>query len=283
MRTSRRSRATARAAATGAAAALLLFAVAAPATAQQRGTPDPLVRRGGFTLSLQAGGSAFTTVQDVTVERSDGTGEDYPSSLAVSTSTAIGGEATYWFREWLGLRLQAAYVPSEFELRMQEADRDSLLGPTSGPNELRFSGVSIYNYDLLAVLSPVIGSRTHPYLLVGGGASSFIADSKGAAGLDSVFSGARQSTSGSALLGAGLRVPLKGGRVALSFELTNHLTRSPVPGKTGRELLDDGMVRVVDTPHPAAQDDNAYWLYHVSFFAGLTFAPGSGGGHDAGQ
>ena len=226
------------------------------------------MERGAITVSLLAGGSAFTRLQTVTVEN----GGSFPGSLALSTTTALGGEGTYWLRDWLGLRVQASYAPGEFQLRMSEEGRDSLLGADAGPSDLRFSDIAIYTYDARAVVAlPFTVQPARLTGMLGVGGATFVADDKDAGGLDAAMEGASTRTRLSGVIGLGLRIPLRSGRVALSFELTDHVARSPVPANDGRILLRTDRLRVVNDAHPASPDDSAYYLHDVSFFGGLVF------------
>lgn len=259
-------------------AAVLACAAALPHELAGQGTPVRIghpVHPGAITISLLAGGSAFSKLQPVTVETPGG--ETYPAALALSTTTTLGAEVSYWLRNWLGLRLQGSYAPGEFQLRMREERRDSLLGPDAGPSDLRFSDVSAYTYAGAAVLNlPLATGRTQPYALLGAGAVSYGADEQDARGLEAAFEGSDRSTRVAGLAGLGLRVPLREGSVALTFELTDHVSRTPVPGDDDRLLLDTEGFDVFNRHHPEDSEGSTRYVHDVSFFVGLFFRFGGG-------
>lgn len=250
--------------------AAALLTLAAPLHAQSDRSTESLVGAGSVTLSLLAGGSAFSKLQSVTVDA--GVDSTYPAELAIATTTALGMESTYWIRSWIGVRVQAAYAPAEFQLRMREDSRDSLLGPDAGPSDLRFSDVSVYTYSAaLLVDLPFPTGATSPYAFIGVGGSTFLADDAEARGLDAAMAGDDDLTRLATVLGAGLRVPLRGGRVALSFEFSDQITRTPVPANDDRVLYRSDAFSVLNAAHPTAPDDSAFYVHDISFFAGLVF------------
>jgi len=248
------------------AAAVLIAAAASPLHAQEV-TP----KQGDFTVLMFGGGSAYTRLQNVTVAdtmRAD----SFPARLALSTTTTVGLGGSFWFRDWLALRVTVSYAPTHFTLRMEEADRDSLLGPDAGTALLRFSDASVYTFATTAEFAmPSAGKRVAPYLLMGAGAVTFtVDDQEGSTLADEVGSG---RTDLAAMLGAGMRVRLQGNRVSLAFELTDHFTRSPVPANTGRTLATTDELVLINRSHPAASDDSASYVHDVTFAAGLVFRP----------
>ena len=74
--------------------------------------------------------------------------------------------------------------------------------------------------------------------------------------------------------GIGVKIPLASARVALSFEIVDHVTRSPLRANDDRVLLDTGELRVRNRAHPMAADTNVHYAHAIGVAAGLTFSLG---------
>jgi len=233
------------------------------------------VRHVALTASIHAGGTAFTRFQLVTVEAPGSPEGSYSGSLAASTAASLGANLTAWFTPWLGARLHFGYAPATFEVRLTEEDREDVLGDASGYQALSYSDMSVFTISGAAVLVlPIPSTRVAPYVLVGAGGSLFTADDRGAQGLDSAFAGHDVAMRGAGVAGIGVTIPLTAARVSLSFELTDHMTVTPIEANDGRVLLDDAQLRVVNRVHASVADASARYIHAIGIAAGLSFAIG---------
>lgn len=186
-------------------------------------TPAERLLQPGFTVGLAAGGAAFSAFQ-----RGQATAgfTEFDRRLSAQTTVAASGNVTYWMTRRWGLRAHGSFSPSRFVLN--EAEQAS--GRVSA--EASFARLSIFMADVdLLFRVPVLWGRVAPYALVGAGAVEYRADPATtepipAEAARSFRSGSRRRFAG--VFGVGARVPLDQHAFHLTFELTNHLTRSPV-------------------------------------------------------
>lgn len=266
-------------AAGAAALAAALLAVPAAAGAQVAQSDSLGVRSIGLTVTVHAGGTAFTRFQNVTLEAPASEQGTYPARLAASTAASLGADMTVWFRPWLGARLDFVYAPSNFEIRLSEEDRVEVMGEEADYRGLDYSDLSLFSLSAAGVLALPIRSRhIAPYAVLGLGATLLTADDRGSFGLEQAFDGPSSSAFDvSGLAGIGVKIPLRGGnagRVSLSFELMDRITRTPVAADDDRMLLDTEEIRVVSTLHEEDQESDARFVHGIGIAAGLTFATG---------
>lgn len=256
-------------------------AAAALAVALLAGTTDAraqtdVARPFALSVTVHAGGTAFTRMQNITVEAAGLLQPSYPGEIAASTAATLGADMTLWFRPWLGARIHFLYAPSNFELRLTEEDREEVLGEASSYESLDYSDLSLFMMTGAVVLAlPIRSAHVAPYALLGLGGALFSADRRGAQGLDAAFDGYATAMQGVAVAGIGLKIPLNAGRVSLSFEITDHVMRTPIPEHDDRVLLDTGTLRAINQQHPLAVEDDARYMHSVGIAAGLSFATGA--------
>lgn len=230
-------------------------------------------------MTVHAGGTAFTRFQNVTLEALATPGSEYPAKIAASTAASLGADLTLWLRRWLGARIDFVYAPSNFELRLVEEDRVEVLGDESDYQGLDYSDLSLFALNAAGVLALPIPSRhISPYVLLGAGATLLVADDRGAQGLDAAFDGRSSAFGVTGIAGLGVKIPLRGGnagRVSLSFELVDRISRTPVSANDDRVLLETADLRVFNRLHAADQEGDAKFVHGVGISAGLTFATGA--------
>ena len=235
----------------------------------------PTSGRVALTVTVHAGGTAFTRFQNVTLESAGSPETSYPAAIASSPAASLGADLTLWFRPWLGARVDFVYGPSNFELRLAEDDRVEVLGDEADYRSLDYSDLSLFSLAGAVVLAlPIKSAHVAPYALIGGGAALLLADDRGAAGLDEAFDGGSAAISPSAVAGIGVKIPLTAGRVSLSFELVDRITETPIAANDDRVLLDTDDIRVINRLHPGELERDARYTHAVGIAAGLTFATG---------
>ena len=255
------------------AAALIAALSTSPAALRAQDVLDS--DRAALSVTLHAGGTAFTRMQNIAVEAPGSPQGSYPGSIAASTSASLGADLTLWFRPWLGARLHFLYAPSNFELRVTEEDREEILGEGADYQSLDYSDLSLFTLTGAVVLAlPIKSTHVAPYALMGLGGALLVADDRGAQGLDSAFDGHGAATRAAALAGIGIKIPLNTGRVSLSFEITDQVMRTPIPEHDDRVLLETSALSVVNRQHPLGLRDDARYTHAVGIAAGLSFATG---------
>ncbi len=190
-------------------------------TAPQPGSSSRIV------ATVFAGGAAFTGLQGVWVEpseRTDGSGR-YAGSMAARAAGVFGGSVAWWPRDW-GVRVGGSYIPTRLEVRMSPEARQAL-GNTRvlDPGLDRFDAWTAEAAALVRL--PLEVGQLYPYALVSLGAMGFRV-----ASADSVTSDDWR-VGPAAGIGVGAIVPLTGSRLGLSFELTDRLSRTPIPASAG--------------------------------------------------
>lgn len=181
-----------------------------------------MTRLGGFYLTGFSGGAAHSALQRTLARR-----------LAPATAAAFGAAAGYWVNPVWGVRLQAGFIPTRFEVTISprqaaELSADSLALPID-----RFSHLHIWSGDVqLAFRVPVTpGGRVAPYGFVGGGLIRYVALDNEPLPPEAVatFRGQRP-TEASGVFGIGALVPMQRAGLLLNFELADRLVRTPVRG-----------------------------------------------------
>lgn len=216
---------------------------------------QPLTRMGGVILSAFAGGAAFTDLQ-----RSEARAErlqpptnpiEFTRRLSPETSPALALAAGYWFNESLGLRLHAGVALTRFEIGVSERDEAMIPADTALMPRAPFERLSIWSYDATVLIRAPITPRGRiaPYGLIGGGVLRY--SPSGSASLPpeaaTAFAGGSTLTRGAVVLGLGAIVPLQRNNLGLTFELTDHLSRTPVE-RTAPGLLAEGeSIRIVSS------------------------------------
>lgn len=231
----------------------------APVAAQ---TPaERLFQKGVVTVGISGGGAAFSDFQRG--EAINGSTE-FDRRLSAQTTVAVAANVTYWpARQW-GVRVHGSYSPSRFVLN--EAEQQS--GRVSAEASLARLGVFMADFDIL-FRAPIVWGRVAPYGLIGAGAVEYRANPALTAPIPaeaetSFQSGRRRLFAG--VLGIGARIPLDDHDFHLTFELTDHITRSPVDSPV-QGMTRDGVF--LDPDGWGTEDDGAGVTSHVRLMVGL--------------
>jgi hypothetical protein len=262
--------------------AAVLFApplLASSATAQQR---NPLTRMGGLVISVFAGGAAYTDLQrsaarvELTSTSVQPQTAEFTRRLSPETSPALAVAAGYWFTPHWGIRAHVGLAPSRFDVMVSEREaallpQDSLL---LGPSY--FAPVTIWTGDVqMLVRAPFTPrGRVAPYGILGGGVIRYVAGNSAPLPPEAepAFAADRSRTKASIVLGAGAMVPLQRHSLALSFELTDHLARTPVERTPSRMLSEGSAIRVVTSElNEQSVEGRVRTTSHVRLLVGLTW------------
>jgi hypothetical protein len=233
--------------------------VAASATAQ---TPaERLFQTGVVTVGIAGGGAAFSAFQRGQALAGS---TEFDRRLSAQTTVAVSGTVTWWLARHWGARLHGSYSPSRFVLN----EAEQLSGRVSAEASLARLGVFMADFDIL-FRAPIVWGRVAPYGLVGAGAVEYRADPAlrepiPAEAATSFESGTRRRFAG--VFGVGARIPLDDHAFHLTFELTNHLTRSPVDSPV-RGMTREGVY--LDPDGWGTEDDGAGLTSNVRLMIGL--------------
>lgn len=214
----------------------LVLLAAAPASGQL--TPDRWLQRGTLVLTAEAGGAAFTDfhrAQAQPIESSAGLA-DFRRRVSAHTSGTLGASASYWMARTWGVRVGGAWVPTSFSVWNEESAQ-RVLDQGGDGEPPRYTALDIMMADAAVVFRfPHSFGRVAPYGLVGGSYVRYRTR-----GEDELPPEARQQFSAgrwsgpAALFGIGAVLPLERKNILMAFELTNHLSRTPLHRHAGGE------------------------------------------------
>ncbi len=207
----------------------LIALVAAPASAQRASSPDRHFDANVLTVSAWVGGAAYTDFRQGEARFGSGGAADSDRRLSAETSVAFSAAAGYWPSAWWGVRLHGSYSPTRFALAFAETDPATVAVAAS--EEPRLARLDVWLYDVDVVFrAPVVFGIVSPYGVVGAGRVVYRAhasDGEIPAEASTAFAaGARGGWAG--MIGLGAMIPLDDRDLMLSFEVTDHITRTPI-------------------------------------------------------
>ncbi len=207
---------------------LCLLAAAPPQAARAQVSADYVFQRGTVTLTLFGGGIAFTDFRREVAWL--GPDQPFEQRLSAQTSVLGAGALTVWLGRRAALRVHASWTPSRFETRSTETytmreEQEEQQAPA-----LSRLDVWMYDADLLFRLPLSLG-RVEPYGVVGAGAVDYrmrtADDEVVPPPAAEAFDGDHQCRF-AGVLGLGALIPLERHRLLLNFELSSHITRTPL-------------------------------------------------------
>lgn len=227
------------------------------------------------------GAAAFSDMQrgSVRVFRPTAAGiesRELPRRVGAETSTALAANLAFWpSRNW-GLRLHGTYAPTRFETVMKESEADFAGMPRNSEETGRLAGLNITTADLqLLFRLPTIKNRVLLYGIVGGGAARY----EVVAGEEPVPEEAEGEFEGGVkfrpegMFGLGAMLPFKNRAFRLHFELTDHLTSTPLEGGDPQTVeLPDGEV-LFDPQDEPAGERRVTVTNGVRFMVGVSWSP----------
>lgn len=192
------------------------------------------------------GAAAFSDMQRGSLEvvRVTGSGveaRDLALRIGAETSTVLGAHMSFWpSRNW-GVRLHGTFAPTRFESLMGGADAQLL--PEFAPDSSRYAGLHVATAELQALFRlPTIKNRVLLYGIIGGGVSRYEAagaeDPVPPEAAGDFEDGARLQPGG--VFGLGAMLPFRNRAFRLHFELTDHVTATPIsaPGGTDGDIVE---------------------------------------------
>lgn len=170
----------------------------------------------GWSLSGFAGGAAFTDFQRAAERR-----------IGAETSGSFAANLAFWPTRHWGIRARIGYAPSRFETIDPQADRDTTP---------RLASLSITSYEgQLIFRLPTIHGRVMPYGIAGGGIVRYQLGEDAPLPEEAVngFSTGQQPA---VSVGLGAALPLRPSGWSLNFELTDQISRTPMPTTTSDRI-----------------------------------------------
>src|SRR5690606_31239009 len=178
---------------------------------------------------------------------------------------------TAWLGRHVALRVQGAWAPTRFELRSSETY--TTLGESAEDEAPPLSRLHVWMYDLdMLFRLPLSLGRVEPYAVAGVGAIEYrlqtAEDEVVPEPARMAFDGGRQRRF-AGVLGLGAVIPLERHGLLLNFELSSHITRTP--------LSEDAAPGVVQAPEAGSRVVVVGYTRGVRLMLGLTiplFTPG---------
>jgi hypothetical protein len=238
--------------------AVLLAGTALPLHGQS--VAERLFRRNVLTLGLGAGGAAFSDFQRA---QAVANGEVLDRRISAQTTVSFSGTVTYWIGRYWGVRAHGSYSPSRFVQRTP--------GEAMGEEQALYAPLGVFMVDGDVLFrAPIVFGRVAPYGLLGAGLVEYRADPGTdhplPAEAEETFEGDRQGRF-AAVMGVGAVIPLDRRPLHLTFELSNHVTRSPVGApSTGRV----GEGAIIDPDGWRDDDDGSGLTSHVRLMIGVS-------------
>lgn len=245
---------------------------AAGRTAAVRPSAEQWFRSGMWLLTAHVGGAAFTDFQRAQARPLTGAADlgDFERRVSATTSVAIGGTATYWVGTSWGLRVGGAYVPSRFSVHTGQHARRVLADRADGEEKYASLGIWLADATVMFRFPHMLG-RIVPYGLAGAGAVHYRVrgdEDLPAEARAGFADGGRSSPA--AVFGVGAVLPLQSNNLLLSFELTNHLARTPLDDAGRGEWIDMAGVPVQVAGGEPSDTDNIGMTSNLRLSLGLT-------------
>lgn len=201
------------------------------ASAQARApriSADYLFHPGNVALTISGGGAAFTDFQQDPMSMSAGQGTTLDVMRRISARTAGTASAglAVWVSKTLAVQLSGTYTPTEFRVVNQGPVMSMGFADTT---EYARLGITDLSANVL-LRPPVSFGRFAPYAIIGAGVLRYDVTGDAAKvpfeARPAFESGSR--TQPMVVLGVGGVIPLQRKHLLLAFDLTDHLTRTPL-------------------------------------------------------
>ncbi|CAN5703682.1 hypothetical protein BH23GEM10_BH23GEM10_17250 [soil metagenome] len=229
----------------------LVAVVSMPCAAAAQVSAEPWLRPGTLHLAAEIGGAAFSDFHRARARPVVPIADmhDFQRRVSARTSITVGTTATYWVGPGWGVRLGGAFVPTRFSVWNEESAQ-LRLDPSPLDEEPMHASLGVWlGSAAITFRFPRSFGRVVPYGMVGAGVAHYsLRDDRDlpAEARTQFDSGAR--TMPAAVLGLGATLPLEREGLLLNFELTNHLSRSPIDSARRSEPFDISGVSVELAP-----------------------------------
>lgn len=247
-----------------------------PLRAAAQVSAEPWFRAGTWMMTVEVGGAAFSDFErsqarPVASELELG---DFSRRVSARTAVSLGGWISYWIGNGWGLRAGASWVPSSFTVWHDETARRVLdAGGLLGEEEPSYRSLDVLMADASLVFRfPHSFGRVVPYGIAGAGLVRYRPS-----GADPIPPEAREDfqaqgrQTAAAMFGIGAAIPLQRNNLLMTFQLTNHLSRTPLGDHAAGETFELGGVLMQIQPDGELRgDDDVGLTSHVRLALGLT-------------
>lgn len=225
-------------------------------------------------VSLQAGGAAFTDFQRATATPTVSQLEvrEIRRRVSARTTSSFGAGVALWLGDAWGVRAGVSYLPSYFTVHHDEAailalDEDVATGAT------QYAGLGVLLADAsLLFRSPYLLGRVVPYGIIGAGLVHYWKRDGGELPPEARTRFTDATWTGpAAVVGIGAAIPLQMRNLMLTFELTDHIGRTPLDDRGAGEQFHVNGVELQLEPEDVRSDtDGVGRTNTVRLMVGLT-------------
>jgi hypothetical protein len=233
----------------------ILLCVTATTGAAQPPSAEPWLRRGTWLVTVEFGGAAFSDFQRTLATPAAGVG-DVPKlerRISASTTATLGASVEYWMSDGVAVRTSLSFAPARFRV-WNDAEGQRALARHGNAEAAAAAALGVWFADAaLAFRLPLHLSRVVPYGLVGGGAVHYRVRDHAALPPEARRRFADGDWTGPAgVIGIGATLPLQRNNLLMSFELTNHIARTPLDDEGAGEWFE-----VAGLPFQIGQGDGS--------------------------
>jgi hypothetical protein len=230
-------------------------------------------RAGTWMFGAALGGAAFSDFQRAmaTAAQPDPGLGTFERRVSARTTVTAGAAVTYWVLDGWGVRAGVSYAPSAFAV-WNDGRAQRVLDELADWEREPYARLGIWFADVAALFRlPIRLGAVTPYGVLGGGVVQYRASADGEMPPEARARFAEGTSPGGALVfGAGAVVPLQQRRVLLSFELTNHVTRTPLNDAGRGEWFEIGGVDVQLGQDPRRGSDGIDLTNNVRLTVGVS-------------
>jgi hypothetical protein len=254
--------------ATAVSAVLLLAPVP---LAAQRPSAEPWFRAGTWLVTVEVGGAAFTDFQRTTARPAAGLDDQVPvfhRRVSAGTTGTVGASSTWWVGDGWGVRAAGSFAPTRFTVWNQGPGQRAL----EDDDAPVYARLHVWTASVTAMVRlPLRTGRPIPYAFVGGGVLQHRLTDTAEVPPEARARFARGSWTGpAAVFGVGSTLPLERGNLLLTFELSNHLTRTPLNDEGQGEWFELGGVPLQLERDPARGTDGIDRTSNLRLTVGLS-------------
>lgn len=256
-------------------AGVLLVLASGPVSAQSAVSAEPWFEAGTVMTTLEIGGVAFSDFARSRARPVSGTVPlgDFTRRISARTAASVGGWVGWWFRRGVGVRAGASYAPSSFTVWNDENAQRALdeMGNDAPPPEYASMRVLMANASMMFRFPHSFG-RVVPYGIIGGGVVRYAASDTAAMPPEARrrFAGGEWVT-GALMFGVGATIPLQRRNLLMSFELTNHMARTPLADGAAAQVFEmSGIPVEIGSAGSDAGEEDVSMTNHVRLAIGLT-------------
>lgn len=254
----------------------LTLGFAPVSSAAQAPPAEQWFRRGTVMLTVLAGGVAFTDFQRATVRATmaDMQPSEFQRRVGARTTASIGGWMALWLSDAWGIRAGASYAPSSFAVRNEPSAQRALDDRADAPGApADYAGLGVLHADVSILFRfPISLGRLVPYGLAGGGIVRYWRSGAGELPPEARDRFSRGAWSGAAgVVGVGTAIALQKGDLMLIFELTDHISRTPLDDAGAGEWFEVSGVRLQLEPDDTRVDTDGVGMTNsVRLLVGLS-------------